>query len=61
MGYGWTPGSSVDLVRVKVVVPAWSGQPNRIVAALFVNQSAIPNKVVSQEFGPGKVADALPS
>jgi hypothetical protein len=59
MGYGWTPKSSVGLVRVKVVVPAWSGQPNSIVAALFVNQSLVANKVVSQEVGPGKVAEAV--
>jgi hypothetical protein len=56
LGYGWTPKSSVNLVRVKVVVPAWSGQPNSIVAALFVNQSVVANKVVSQEIAPGKVA-----
>jgi hypothetical protein len=56
MGYGWTPKSSVDLVHVKVVVPAWSGQPNSIVAALFVNQSVVANKVVSQELAHGKVA-----
>jgi hypothetical protein len=44
---------------VKVVVPAWSGQPNRIVAALFVNQSIVANKVVSQELPPGKVAEVV--
>jgi hypothetical protein len=33
LGYSWRPKSSVDLVRVKVVVPAWSNQPNSIVAA----------------------------
>jgi hypothetical protein len=59
MGHGWTPKSSVDLVRVKVVVPAWSGQPNRIVATLFVNKSVVANKVVSQELAPGKVAEAV--
>jgi hypothetical protein len=59
MGHGWTPKSSVDLVRVKVVVPAWSGQPNRIVATLFVNKSIVANKVVSQELAPGKVAEAV--
>jgi hypothetical protein len=59
MGYSWQPKSSVDLVRVKVVVPAWSGQPNSIVAALFVNQSVVANKVVSQELPPGKVAEAV--
>jgi hypothetical protein len=59
MGYGWTPKSSVDLVRVKVVVPAWSNQPKSIVAALFVNQSVVANKVVSQELPPGKVAEAV--
>jgi hypothetical protein len=59
MGYSWQPKSSVDLVRVKVVVPAWSGQPNSIVAALFVNQSVVANKVVSQELAPGKVAEAV--
>jgi hypothetical protein len=59
MGYSWQPKSSVDLVRVKVVVPAWSGQPNSIVAALFVNQSIVAKKVVSQELAPGKVAEAV--
>jgi hypothetical protein len=59
MGYSWQPKSSVDLVRVKVVVPAWSGQPNSIVAALFVNQSIVAKKVVSQELVPGKVAEAV--
>jgi len=59
MGYSWQPKSSVDLVRVKVVVPAWSGQPSSIVAALFVNQSIVANKVVSQELAPGKVAEAV--
>ena len=59
IGYSWKPKSSVDLVRVRVVVPAWSGQPNSIVAALFVNQSVVANKVVSQELAPGKVAAAV--
>jgi hypothetical protein len=59
MGYGWTPKSPLDRVHVKVVVPAWSGQPNSIVAALFVNQSVVATKVVSQELAPGKVAEAV--
>jgi hypothetical protein len=59
MGYSWQPKSSVDLVRVKVVVPAWSNQPNSIVAALFINQSVVANKVASQELAPGKVAEAV--
>jgi hypothetical protein len=59
MGYSWQPKSSVDLVRVKVVVPAWSGQSNSIVAALFINQSVVANKVVSQELAPGKVAEVV--
>jgi hypothetical protein len=59
MGYGWTPKSSVNLVRVTVVVPAWTDRPTSIVAALFVNQSVVANKVASQELVPGKVAEAV--
>jgi hypothetical protein len=59
MGYSWKPKSPVDLVRVKVVVPARSDRPTSIVAALFVNQSVVANKVVSQELHPGKVAEAV--
>jgi hypothetical protein len=59
MGYGWKPKSSVDLVRVKVVVPARSDRPTSIVAALFVNQSVVANKVASQELAPGEVAEVV--
>ncbi|SRR5712691_4459828 len=60
MGYGWKPKSPVDLVRVKVVVPAWTARPTSVVAALFVNQSAVATKLASQELAPGKVAAAVP-
>jgi hypothetical protein len=59
MGYGWKPKSPVDLVRVKVVVPAWTDRPTSIVAALFVNQSVVANKVASQELAPGEVAEVV--
>ena len=59
MGYGWKPKSPGDLVRVKVVVPAWSAEPTSVVAALFVNQSVVPTKLASQELAPGKVGEAV--
>jgi len=59
MGYGWKPKSPVGLVRVKVVVPAWSARPTSVVAALFVNQSVVATKLASQELAPGKVAEAV--
>jgi hypothetical protein len=59
MSYSWKPKSPAHLVRMKVDVPAWSGQPNSIVVALFVNQSVVANKVVSQELAPRKVAAAV--
>src|SRR5260370_4753880 len=59
IGYSWQPKSSVALVRVKVVVPAWSGQPNSIVPALFVTQSIVAKKSVTQELAPGKGAEAV--
>jgi len=59
MGYGWKPKSPVDLVRVKIVVPAWTDRPTSIVAALFVNQSVVANKVASQELAPGEVAEVV--
>src|SRR5262249_50734214 len=59
MGYAWKPKSPVGLVRVKVVVPAWSARPTSIVAALFVNQSVVATKLASQELAPGKVTEAV--
>jgi hypothetical protein len=59
MGYGWKPKSPIGLVRVKVVVPAWSAEPTSVVAALFVNQSVVPAKFASQELTPGKVGEAV--
>jgi hypothetical protein len=59
MGYAWKPKSPFDLVRVKVVVPAWTARPTSVVAALFVNQSVVPIKLASQELAPGKVAEAV--
>jgi hypothetical protein len=59
MGYPWTPKSPLDLVRVKVVVPAWTNRPTSIVAALFVNQSVVASKVASQELAPGKIGKAV--
>jgi hypothetical protein len=59
MGYGWTPKSGGDLVRVTVVVPAWSDRPTSVVAALFVDQSIVANKAASQELAPGKVAQTV--
>jgi hypothetical protein len=59
MGYPWTPKSPFDLVRVKVVVPAWTNRPTSIVVALFVNQTVIPSKVASQDLAPGKVGEAV--
>ena len=58
MGYGWKPKSPADLVRVKVVVPAWSAQPSSVVAALFVNHSVVATELASQELAGGKVATA---
>ena len=59
MGYVWKPESPVSLVRVKVVVPAWSARPTSVVAALFVNQSVVATKLASQELAPRKVAEAV--
>ena len=59
MGYPWTPKSPFDVVRVKVVVPAWTNRPTSIVVALFVNQTVIPSKVASQELAPGEVGEAV--
>jgi hypothetical protein len=59
MGYPWTPKSPLDLVRVKAVVPAWTNRPTSIVAALFVNQSAVATKVASQELAPGVIGKAV--
>ncbi len=59
MGYGWKPKSPADLVRVRVVVPAWAARPTSVVAALFVNQSVVANKVAAQELAPGEVAAAV--
>jgi hypothetical protein len=55
MGYSWQPKSSIDLVRVKVLVPAWSGQPNSIVVALFVNQFIVANKSSRRNSLPEKL------
>ena len=59
MGYPWMPKSPLDLVRVKVVVPAWTNRPTSIVAALFVNQPAVASKVASQELAPGVIGEAV--
>ena len=59
MGYPWTPKSPFDVVRVKVVVPAWTNRPTGIVVALFVNQTVIPSKVASQGLAPGEVGEAV--
>jgi len=58
MGFGWKPKSPADLVRVKVVVPAWSTEPSSVVAALFVNHSVVATELASQELAGGKVATA---
>jgi len=59
MGHPWTPKSPLDLVRVKVVVPAWTNRPTSIVVALFVNQSVVASKVASQELAPGEIGEAV--
>jgi len=47
------------MVRVKVVVPAWTNRPTSIVAALFINQSVVASKVASQELAPGEIGEAV--
>jgi len=59
MGRPWAPKSPLDLVRVKVVVPAWTNRPTSIVAALFINQSVVASKVASQELAPGEIGEAV--
>jgi hypothetical protein len=59
MGRPWAPKSPLDLVRVKVVVPAWTNRPTSIVVALFVNQSAVASKVASKELVPGEIGEAV--
>src|SRR5262249_42219251 len=44
---------------VRVVVPAGSGQPNGVVAALFVDNAIVANKVASQELAAGEVREAI--
>jgi len=58
MGFSWQPASANDLVRISVIVPARSNQPNRLVATLFVNGSAVPIKTASHEIVPGRTSEA---
>ena len=58
MGYSLTPRAPGNVVRVSVAVPAWTDQPNRVVAALYVNDAPVTYQVGSQELRPGQASAA---
>jgi hypothetical protein len=59
MGYSWQtkPGSS--MVRIKVMVPAWSESENSIVAALFLDAQPKPLVLVRRRLQPRRAETAL--